>query len=547
MRGRTIQLLLISALTCGLELCMAAGTIYVPPMLLQNGLEERFMTMVLGVGPVLGLIFVPLIGSTSDGWHGRFGRRRPFIWALCSGVLIGLLLISQAPRLAALLTQFYPYGLKVPLLVAAICLFQFCGQACFTLLEALVSDLYPGAEESRMAFSVYTLMLSVGACIGYLLSTVNWSTQPTAIYLGGQEAFIYSLLAFVIIVSLISTAFVYEENARGVGTGEEGSKRAPIMLSRLCCHYSLLRPQFFRRVLNSCLSVLPQLYRLFHRMPYAIWKLFVAELCGWMALMTFELFYTDFVGEGLYGGVPSAEPNSPERLRYDEGVRMASLGLFLQCVTSVAFSLLMNRLVAWAGARTVYVSSMVLLVICTGVMTVSYNIVLVTVMAAATGYTFCILQTVPYILTCLYHSDEQVFMFRNKLTLPTCNGDLKVQKSSSTASSVKSESNGHPGGMPGEVPSSVVSSAPLQSINVPHPIDTDSKSPQHSRGIGLDIAILDSAYLLSQVLPSLLMGSIVHFFHSVTAYMACATGLSLLAVYFSSKVIYDKVDIERSC
>lgn len=35
--------------------------------------------------------------------------------------------------------------------------------------------------------------------------------------------------------------------------------------------------------------------------------------------MSFMLFYTDFVGEGLYEGVPSALPGSVSKQRYDEG------------------------------------------------------------------------------------------------------------------------------------------------------------------------------------------------------------------------------------
>lgn len=68
--------------------------------------------------------------------------------------------------------------------------------------------------------------------------------------------------------------------------------------------------------------------------------------------------------------------------------------------------------------------------------------------------------------------------------------------------------------------------------------------PSAIRGMGTDIAILDSAYLLSQVVPSLFMGSIVQLFQSVTVYMACASLLSLVAVYFSSKIVFEKADID---
>lgn len=47
-QNRRVQLLLINSLTFGLEVCLAAGVTYVPPLLLEVGVEEKFMTMVLG-------------------------------------------------------------------------------------------------------------------------------------------------------------------------------------------------------------------------------------------------------------------------------------------------------------------------------------------------------------------------------------------------------------------------------------------------------------------------------------------------------------------
>lgn len=42
------RLVLLNLLTCGLEICVAAGITYVPPLLLEAGVEEKYMTMVLG-------------------------------------------------------------------------------------------------------------------------------------------------------------------------------------------------------------------------------------------------------------------------------------------------------------------------------------------------------------------------------------------------------------------------------------------------------------------------------------------------------------------
>lgn len=53
LRHRKAQLLLVNLLTFGLEVCLAAGITYVPPLLLEVGVEEKFMTMVLGESHIL--------------------------------------------------------------------------------------------------------------------------------------------------------------------------------------------------------------------------------------------------------------------------------------------------------------------------------------------------------------------------------------------------------------------------------------------------------------------------------------------------------------
>lgn len=73
--------------------------------------------------------------------------------------------------------------------------------------------------------------------------------------------------------------------------------------------------------------------------------------------------------------------------------------------------------------------------------------------------------------------------------------------------------------------------------------ETDPVAP--GRGICLDLAILDSAFLLSQVVPSLFMGSIVQFTQSVTAYMVSAAAFGLVAIYFATKVVFDKSDMAK--
>ena len=64
------------------------------------------------------------------------------------------------------------------------------------------------------------------------------------------------------------------------------------------------------------------------------------------------------------------------------------------------------------------------------------------------------------------------------------------------------------------------------------------------RGVGLDFAILDSTFLLSQVFPTLFMGMIVQFAQSVTAYIACSAIFGAVAIYLASQIVFDQKDLK---
>lgn len=267
---------------------------------------------------MLGLIFVPLIGSASDTWRSRFGRRRPFIWALSLGVLLALVLIPHASSLAELLALQSHWWPEVSLLVLGIILLQFCGQACFTPLEALVSDLFPGEQDSRWAFTVFSLLLSLGGCLGYLLPAVDWNAGVAAAYISSQETFIYALLTLIFLACLLSTLFISEETAVSV---EAGGRPGAGRKLRRCCGLvvPLLTPQRLLSAAGGLLAVLPHSLQMYRGMPRVLCRLFLADLCSWMALESFMLFYTDYVGEGLYNGLPSAKPGTRGRQLYEEG------------------------------------------------------------------------------------------------------------------------------------------------------------------------------------------------------------------------------------
>ncbi|NXJ12945.1 S45A3 protein, partial [Odontophorus gujanensis] len=562
LHNRRAQLLLLNSLTFGLEVCLAAGITYVPPLLLEVGVEEKFMTMVLGIGPVLGLVFVPLIGSASDHWHSSYGRRRPFIWVLCLGVLLSLFVIPHSGSLARLFT-LDTRPLEIAFLILGIGLLDFCGQVCFTPLEALLSDLFQEPDNCRQAFSMYAFMISLGGCVGYLLPAIDWGASFLAPYLGGQETCLFSLLAVIFLGCVLATLFVTEEAAAQVDAldGPALKDALPKPSPPSCCSCqlprSILQARHVMQALRNLCTLVPRLHSLYCRIPKVIRRLFVAELCSWMALMTFMLFYTDFVGEGLYHGVPRAKPGTDARRRYDEGVRMGSLGLFLQCVTSIFFSTIMDRMVKQFGTRAVYLASVVFFPAAAFVMCLSHSVTVVTVSAALTGFTFSALQILPYTLASLYHHEKQVFLhkYKSKEEKDAARLDKKSAFPKSHLSSQKLPyQNGHAGAIYSSSSTSSSSSPPAASsalcgssscdVSLMMMVgEPDSVPP--GRGICLDLAILDSAFLLSQVVPSLFMGSIVQFTQSVTAYMVSAASFGLVAIYFATKVVFDKSDLAK--
>lgn len=203
-------------------------------------------------------------------------------------------------------------------------LLDFCGQVCFTPLEALLSDLFQEPENCRQAFSMYAFMISLGGCIGYLLPAIDWDNSFLAPYLGGQEDCLFSLLTIIFLGCVLATAFVTEEAAIKVevlaSSAMKDSSKPPSLGCCSCCGPKVfLQARHLVQAFRNFCTLTTRLHGLCCRIPKVVRQLFVAELCSWMALMTFMLFYTDFIGEGLYQGVPRAEPGTEARRHYDEG------------------------------------------------------------------------------------------------------------------------------------------------------------------------------------------------------------------------------------
>ena len=69
-------------------------------------------------------------------------------------------------------------------------------------------------------------------------------------------------------------------------------------------------------------------------MPLELKRLLISQTLGWLAFFSTTLFFTDFIGQSIYNGIPSAPENSHELDLYNLGTKMGSICLLCFSMSS---------------------------------------------------------------------------------------------------------------------------------------------------------------------------------------------------------------------
>lgn len=80
-------------------------------------------------------------------------------------------------------------------------------------------------------------------------------------------------------------------------------------------------------------------------MPNSMRLLCLTNLFCWMAHVSYSLYFTDFVGEAVYGGDPQAPLGTNERELYEEGVRFGCWGMSMYSLSCSCYSLIIEKLI----------------------------------------------------------------------------------------------------------------------------------------------------------------------------------------------------------
>ena len=428
------KMLSLNAVVCGIEFCGSAAFCFIPPMLLKAGIGEQNMSMILGIGPLIGLFLVPIIGRSSDKCNSRFGRRRPYIFGLSMLLLVSLIILVFAKHIGLHIFGGGELGrtIMISLLVLGSIILDFTCQSCLTPCEALLSDTTKDTDQHGRCFTVYSFMVSFGGCVGYLITALDWSENSIGVYFGSQESSVFIMLIILYSFSLLMTLEAADETplyelqkqhqleetiltnpmpVRSVDPGYvsddlasddcsnslEGlvpsKNKSPrrILDSALIsstCNIPLTRWSFtsfegLRHILAlKIYSMLPDVLKRLLGVPYVLRRLALANFCSWTAVMTFNLFYTDFVGQAIYGGDPNAPEDSPLREKFDDGVRMGSWGLLLHCVSSALYAAFIERISSRFNLRLAYLFGMMSFAIAIFMMVFSKSIFFANICAA---------------------------------------------------------------------------------------------------------------------------------------------------------------------
>ena len=162
--------------------------------------------------------------------------------------------------------------------------------------------------------------------------------------------------------------------------------------------------------MTNCFLAILKPIRTIYEAPLVLRRLFWADLLCWMAIMAHSMFCTDYVATVVYGGSAFAERGSIEDLRFDEGVRMGSMGLLLHSMTACLFSsFVQDSMANLVGLKTTYIFGLAMFGLSMFFTVIFPSVVILNICAAFSGLGFAVATTIPCTLLTKYHEQPEIF------------------------------------------------------------------------------------------------------------------------------------------
>uniref|UniRef100_A0A8D0BNQ5 Solute carrier family 45 member 4 n=1 Tax=Salvator merianae TaxID=96440 RepID=A0A8D0BNQ5_SALMN len=145
------------------------------------------------------------------------------------------------------------------------------------------------------------------------------------------------------------------------------------------------------------------------KMPRELLRLCLCHLLTWFSIIAEGVFYTDFMGQVIFGGDPKAPSNSTELQAYNAGVQMGCWGLVIYAATAAVCSALLQKYLDNydLSIKVIYILGTLGFSIGTAVMAMFPNVYVAMVMISTMGIVSMSISYCPYALLGQYHDIKQ--------------------------------------------------------------------------------------------------------------------------------------------
>lgn len=297
--------------------------------------------------------------------------------------------------------------------VLGVVLLDSCCDACQSPCRAYLLDVSI-PEDHASGLSTFTIMAGLGGSLGYLLGGVDWEQTHLEHDLGGHVRIVFTVVTIVYIVSVLLTVTSVAEipiernkekaedrqrkkitiNAKryekflNENSDEEareenslnmnGENRSALYGTNSTSNDPQTLPDSNSKCDSEDLSITNKgasdvnsgkksldisdlseisfttYMRSFFRMPRSIAVLCLTNFFCWLSLVCYSLYFTDFVGQSVMNGNPYAPVWSQVHQRYDQGVRLGSIGMSMYSLSCSVYSLNIKKLVNRFGKCKVW-------------------------------------------------------------------------------------------------------------------------------------------------------------------------------------------------
>ncbi|CAK9865111.1 unnamed protein product [Sphagnum jensenii] len=331
-------LIQVASVAAGVQFGWALQLSLLTPYVQELGIPHAWASLIWLCGPISGMFVQPIVGHYSDGCTSRYGRRRPFIVAGATSIVLGILTIGFSADLGFLLGDTLvsrPRAIFV--FVLGFWILDLANNVLQGPCRALLAD-FTGKDQrrTRRANAFFSLFMALGNVLGYATGAYSgwWRIFPFTVTSACnvacanlKAAFLLGimLLAFTTFLSVTAASEIpYVPEEEGEGLIEVESE-----------------------------AMLFELIGALRDLPRSMWYILLVTALTWIAWFPFLLFDTDWMGREVFRGEPSSLDPLVSK-RYYDGVHMGSLGLMLNSLVLGLFSLCIDFLCRKLGSKYVW-------------------------------------------------------------------------------------------------------------------------------------------------------------------------------------------------